>query len=134
MSGIVSGLSSDDRNTIGIYPLKGKLLNVRGEQIKKIADNKEITDIKKILGLETGYEYNSIDDVHKNLRYGKIMVMTDQDLDGSHIKGLCINLFHSEWSSLVRIPGFISFMNTPILRAKKGAQVKLFYNEGEKLG
>ena len=60
LSGIVSGLSSEDRNTIGIYPLKGKLLNVRGEQIKKIADNKEITDIKKILGLETGCEYNTL--------------------------------------------------------------------------
>jgi len=131
LSGIVSGLSSEDRNTIGIYPLKGKLLNVRGEQIKKIADNKEITDIKKILGLETGCEYKTMDDVHKHLRYGKIMVMTDQDLDGSHIKGLCINLFHSEWASLVHLPGFISFMNTPILRAKKGAQIKLFYNEGE---
>lgn len=131
LSGIVSGLSSEDRNTIGIYPLKGKLLNVRGEQIKKIADNKEITDIKKILGLETGCEYNTLADVNTHLRYGKIMVMTDQDLDGSHIKGLCINLFHSEWSSLVHIPGFISFMNTPILRAKKGAQVKLFYNDGE---
>jgi len=59
--------------------------------------------------------------------------MTDQDLDGSHIKGLCINLFHSEWASLVKIPGFISFMNTPILRAKKGTQVKLFYNDGEYL-
>ena len=45
MSGIVSGLSSDDRNIIGIYPLKGKLLNVRGEQLKKIMDNKEINDI-----------------------------------------------------------------------------------------
>ena len=131
MSGIVSGLSSDDRNTIGIYPLKGKLLNVRGEQIKKISENKEINDIKKILGLETGKEYESIDDVNKYLRYGKIMYMTDQDLDGSHIKGLCINLFHSEWASLVKIPGFISFMNTPILRAKKGTQVKLFYNDGE---
>lgn len=131
MSGIVSGLSSEDRNTIGIYPLKGKLLNVRGEQIKKISENKEINDIKKIMGLETGKEYESIDDVNKYLRYGKIMYMTDQDLDGSHIKGLCINLFHSEWASLVRIPGFISFMNTPILRAKKGAQVKLFYNDGE---
>ena len=131
LSGIVSGLSSEDRNTIGIYPLKGKLLNVRGEQIKKIADNKEITDIKKILGLETGCEYQNLGDVHKHLRYGKIMVMTDQDLDGSHIKGLCINLFHSEWASLVHIPGFISFMNTPILRAKKGAQTKLFYNDGE---
>ena len=131
MSGIVSGLSSDDRNIMGIYPLKGKLLNVRGEQLKKIAENKEINDIKKILGLETGKEYNTIDDVHRYLRYGKIMYMTDQDLDGSHIKGLCINLFHSEWGSLVKIPGFISFMNTPILRAKKGSQVKLFYNDGE---
>jgi DNA topoisomerase-2 len=131
MSGIVSGLSSEDRNTIGIYPLKGKLLNVRGEQLKKIAENKEITDIKKILGLESGREYTTIQDVHQYLRYGKIMVMTDQDLDGSHIKGLCINLFHSEWASLVHIPGFISFMNTPILRAKKGIQTLVFYNEGE---
>ena len=131
MSGIVSGLSSDDRNTIGIYPLKGKLLNVRGEQVKKIAENKEIADIKKILGLETGREYSTIGDVYQNLRYGKIMYMTDQDLDGSHIKGLCINLFHSEWASLVKIPGFLSFMNTPILRAKKGTQTLLFYNDGE---
>jgi len=131
MSGIVSGLSAEDRNTIGIYPLKGKLLNVRGEQVKKIAENKEITDIKKILGLETGREYKTINDVFQHLRYGKIMIMTDQDLDGHHIKGLCINLFHSEWASLIHIPGFISFMNTPILRAKKGAQVVVFYNEGE---
>jgi DNA topoisomerase II len=133
MSGIVSGLSSDDRNVIGIYPLKGKMLNVRGEQTKKISENKEITDIKKILGLETGKTYATIQDVHSSLRYGKVMIMTDQDLDGSHIKGLCINLFHSEWSSLVRIPGFISFMNTPILRATKGGKTLLFYNEGEYL-
>ena len=131
MSGIVSGLSSEDRNIIGIYPLKGKLLNVRGEQAKKIAENKEITDIKKIVGLENGREYATIEDVHTHLRYGKIMVMTDQDLDGSHIKGLCINLMHSEWASLVRIPGFLSFMNTPILRARKGTQTAVFYNEGE---
>jgi len=131
LSGIVSGLSSTDRNTIGIYPLKGKLLNVRGEAVAKISANKEITDIKKILGLESGKEYESIADINRNLRYGKIMIMTDQDLDGSHIKGLCMNLFHSEWSSLIRIPGFLSFMNTPILRAKKGGQVQLFYNEGE---
>jgi DNA topoisomerase-2 len=131
MSGIVSGLSSEDRNTIGIYPLKGKLLNVRGEQTKKIYENKEITDIKKILGLENGREYKTMEDVYQYLRYGKIMLMTDQDLDGSHIKGLCINLIHSEWASLTKIPGFISFMNTPILRAKKGSQTLLFYNDGE---
>ena len=131
MSGIVSGLSSEDRNIIGIYPLKGKLLNVRGELTKKISDNKEITDIKKILGLETGKSYKTLADVHASLRYGKVMIMTDQDLDGSHIKGLCINLFHSEWDSLTKIPGFISFMNTPILRAKKGSQILHFYNDGE---
>ena len=133
LSGIVSGLSSEDRNTIGIYPLKGKLLNVRGQTVKKIAENKEITDIKKILGLEAGRSYFNMDDVYQHLRYGKIMIMTDQDLDGSHIKGLCINLFHSEWASLLKIPGFLSFMNTPILRAKKGQQVVLFYNDGEYL-
>lgn len=131
MSGVVSGLSSEDRNFIGIYPLKGKVLNVRGEQVKKISENKEITDIKKILGLETGREYANINDVYANLRYGKIMYLTDSDVDGIHIKGLCINLFHSEWASLTRIPGFLSFMNTPILRAKKGNQTHQFYNEGE---
>ena len=131
LSGIVSGLSSADRNTIGIYPLKGKLLNVRGEKAMKISENKEIGDIKKILGLETGRNYATITDVNQNLRYGKILFMTDQDLDGSHIKALCVNLFHSEWSSLIKIPGFLSFMNTPILRAKKGNVVKLFYNDGE---
>jgi DNA topoisomerase-2 len=130
-SGIVSGLSSEDRNTIGIYPLKGKLLNVRGEQIKKIAENKEISDIKKILGLESGKEYTTLADVNQHLRYGKIMIMCDADHDGSHIKGLCINLFHSEWASLVKISGFLSFMNTPILRAKKGSSTLMFYNEGE---
>ena len=131
LSGIVSGLSSEDRNVIGIYPLKGKLLNVRGETVAKISANKEITDLKKILGLENGRVYKNIDDVHKHLRYGKIMILCDQDTDGSHIKGLCINLIHSEWASLIQIPGFLSFMNTPILRAKKGAQTNVFYNDGE---
>jgi DNA topoisomerase-2 len=131
MSGIVSGLSASDRNIIGIYPLRGKLLNVRGETVKKIGDNKEITDLKKILGLENSRTYNTIDDVHKHLRYGKIMIMCDQDTDGSHIKGLCINLFHCEWKSLTMIPGFISFMNTPILRASRGSQTLSFYNDGE---
>lgn len=130
-AGIVSGLSSSDRNVIGVYPMKGKLLNVRGEQVKKIADNKEITEIKKILGLEIGKEYKSMDDVAKSLRYGKVMIMCDQDVDGSHIKGLCINLFQSEWGSLSKIPGFIGFMNTPILKARKGQQELCFYNDGE---
>jgi DNA gyrase/topoisomerase IV subunit B len=128
-SGIISGLSSDDRNTIGVYPLKGKLRNIRGVNVK-ISENKEITEIKKILGLETGKNYSQ-EDIHICLRYSKIMFMVDQDADGSHIKGLCINLFHSEWPSLLYIPGFICFMNTPILKAKKGNMELNFYNNGE---
>jgi DNA gyrase/topoisomerase IV subunit B len=106
-------------------------MNTRGETIKKINENKEINDIKKILGLENGKEYHTIDDVHKCLRYSKIVLMVDQDLDGSHIKGLFINLFQSEWSSLTKIPGFISFMNTPLLKATLGKTTIPFYNIGE---
>lgn len=130
-TGVISGLSSEDRNTFGVYPLKGKVMNVRGELQKKVSENKEITEIKKILGLEAGKEYKSMEDVNKSLRYSKVVFMTDQDLDGSHIKGLCINLFQNEWSSLAHIPGFIGFMNTPILKAKKGQQELKFYNDGE---
>ena len=130
-AGIVSGLSSEDRNIFGVYPMKGKIMNVRGETTKKITDNKEITEIKKILGLESGKNYKDIEDVYKSLRYGKVLFMTDQDLDGSHIKGLGINLFQSVWPSLATIPGFIGFMNTPILKARKGAKELVFYNNGE---
>jgi len=129
-AGIISGLSSEDRNIIGVYPLKGKLLNVRGELPKRISENKEITEIKKILGLETGKNY-SAEQVATSLRYSRVLFMTDQDLDGSHIKGLCINLFESEWPSLTAIPGFIGFMNTPILKALKGSKTLMFYNDGE---
>ena len=129
-AGIVSGLSKEDRNVLGVYPMKGKLFNVRGESPKRILENKEVTEIKQILGIESGKEYTQ-EIVNTKLRYGKILFMTDQDLDGSHIKGLGINLFDSEWKSLIDIPGFIGFMNTPILKAKKGASELKFYNDGE---
>jgi DNA topoisomerase-2 len=129
-AGIVSGLTKEDRNYIGVYPMKGKIFNVRGETTKRISENHEISEIKQILGLENGRKYTA-DDVSTRLRYGKVLFMTDQDLDGSHIKGLGINLFQSEWPTLAEIPGFIGFMNTPIIKAKKGTQERVFYNEGE---
>jgi len=130
-TGVLSGLSSEHRNYIGIYPIKGKLPNVRGMTLKNILENDEIDDIKKILGLEIKKEYKTIQDVHKHLRYGRIVFTTDQDPDGSHIKGLGINLFQCEWPSLFRISGFISYMNTPILKAIKGNNQISFYNNGE---
>ena len=129
-SGIISGLSKEDRNIIGVYPMKGKMFNVRGEALKKISENKEFVEIKKILGLETNKKYGSLEEVHASLRYGKIIFMTDQDLDGSHIKGLGINMFDTLWDSLIKL-NVIGFMNTPILKAKKGKMELLFYNDGE---
>ena len=130
-AGVLSGLSKSDRDIIGIYPLKGKVQNVRGIDAQTISKNKEITELKQILGLENGRDYKTIEEVHKHLNYSKIMILCDADVDGSHIKGLLINLFDCQWPSLLRLRGFISYMNTPILRATKGNQQLLFYNEGE---
>jgi DNA topoisomerase-2 len=132
-AGVISALSSKDRDIIGIYPLKGKVLNVRGESVGKITANKEITELKRILALENGKDYKDV----SQLRYGKLMILTDADNDGSHIKGLIVNLFSSLWPSLLKIEGFISFMNTPILRAtpkskrEKNKEPLFFYNVGE---
>lgn len=71
----ISGISEIGREKYGVFPLKGKVMNVKDVSSQKIADNDEIANIKKILGLETGKKYTSIDD----LRYGGIMLMTDQD-------------------------------------------------------
>ena len=128
-AGIVSGLTTEDRNTIGVYPLRGKVLNIKDTPQNKINQNNEITAIKKILGLEANKPYRSRADVEKLLRYGRVLFMTDQDLDGSHIKGLCINLFHSLWHDLFKMDSFLGFMNTPILKAKKGKREICFYNE-----
>lgn len=130
-AGLLSGLSSADRDTCGVYSMRGKLLNVRGESVQRIANNQEISEIKQILGLVKGKHYGSIEEVHANLRYGKVVILADQDWDGSHIKGLDINLFACEWPSLLEIPGFFAFMNTPILKAKYKDQVMCFYNKGE---
>jgi len=127
-AGIVSGLSKEDRNSYGVFPLKGKLLNTLEAAMDKINNNDEITNIKKILGLTTGKTYTQ-EEATKQLRYGKLIFMTDQDLDGSHIKGLCINMFHSQWHDLVKLPNFFGFMNTPILKATKGKRSKSFYTE-----
>ena len=126
-AGILSGLTNVDRNVVGVYPMRGKLFNVRGETQKRINESKEINEIKKIMGLESGKVYTDT----KSLRYGQIVFMTDQDLDGSHIKGLCINFIAYLWPSLLHIDGFIGFMNTPILKATKPNQTLQFYTQGD---
>jgi DNA topoisomerase-2 len=130
-AGIISGLSAEDRNIYGVYPLKGKPPNIRNKQLKDILKNEQIDDIKKICGLELGKKYTSMEEVHKHLRYSKISIMTDQDKDGTHIKGLIINVFDCDWPELLRLNGFINYMNTPILIASRNKQKIEFYNESE---
>ena len=109
----ISGLSVVGRDYYGVFPLKGKILNVKDAAIAKITANEEITNLKKILGLEQGKVYSDM----SSLRYGKIMALCDSDVDGSHIKGLLFNVFQSLWPSLYKMDGFLVSMLTPIVKA-----------------
>jgi DNA topoisomerase-2 len=123
----ISGLKVVGRERYGVFPLKGKILNVKDASVDKKNANQELTYIKQILGLEHGKVYT---DLTKQLRYGRVMIMTDQDVDGSHIKGLLMNLFHTEWPSLLQLD-FLCCLMTPLLKATKGAQTLCFYSESE---
>jgi len=70
----MSGIAEVGRDHYGVFPLRGKLLNVREANHKQIMDNAEIQNIKQILGLQHGKQYDST----KGLRYGHLMIMTDQ--------------------------------------------------------
>jgi len=122
----IAGLKVVGRERFGVFPLKGKILNVKDATIEKKTKNDELTRIKRILGLEHGKTYKDI----KKLRYGRVMIMTDQDVDGSHIKGLLINLFHTEWPELLQM-NFLCCLMTPLLKATKGASVRAFFSASE---
>ena len=122
----ISGLKEVGRELWGVFPLRGKLLNVRDISQEKFSKNEELTSIKKIIGLEQKKKYAD----SKSLRYGRIMVMADQDLDGSHIKALLMNLFHTEWPSLMK-SGFICSLATPLLKATKKSVSVSFYTTQE---
>ena len=125
----ISGLSVVGRDIYGAFPLKGKVMNVRDASIDQIMKNSEITNLKKILGLVNGKVYTDT----KSLRYGKIMIMTDQDHDGSHIKGLVMNVFHHMWPSLLEL-GYITSMITPIVKVSLKKKIKSFYTLTEYQG
>ena len=136
----VSGLKAlgeERRKYYGIFPLRGKLLNVRDATVKQINDNEEIIALRNIIGLQIGKDYSKDS---SGLRYGAIMILTDQDEDGSHIKGLLFNFFHHFWPTLLKRNTAIKAMNTPLLRVwkmkKKGLRkirdpdsMQIFYAE-----
>ena len=121
----MSGLSVVGRDFYGVFPLKGKPLNVREANHKQIMSNDEIKNIVDIMGLKFGMEYN--EDNMKTLRYGHLMIMADQDHDGSHIKGLVINFIHHFWPSLLNVKGFLQQFITPIVKVTKGKKARTFF-------
>jgi len=113
----VAGLSVVGRKHYGVFPLRGKLLNCRDVPPERVNKNEEISNLKQILGLRHGCTYATAAEM-ATLRYGRVMLMTDQDQDGSHIKGLIINFFHTYWPNLLRRrnPSFLVEFITPIVK------------------
>lgn len=120
------------RDVYGVYPLRGKVMNVRDKSNTAVAANKEFENLKKILGLKQGKDY--ADDID-GLRYGKLMILTDADVDGTHIAGLIINLINVYWPKLLENNKFLVRMATPILKAtrkgKRSSEVKEFYGNSQ---
>ena len=127
-----SGICILGHDYYGCYPLRGKVLNARNASEVKYHENRELNDIKLILGLEDGKEYTDT----FSLRYGKIVCVKDADSDGADIMGLVINFFDSKFPSLLKIDGFFSEFISPMIQVikkdrKDGKNMIPFYNEVE---
>ena len=128
----VLGLSQDlfgkkGRDYVGIFPLKGKILNVRNSSVSQISGNKEICNLIKILNLRFGIDYTK-DEEFNSLSYGRIVVLSDQDSDGKHILSLSLNMLHKLFPSLLeRKEPFIYCMLTPLIKIYEKKELS-FYN------
>lgn len=116
----------------GYYPIQGKFINVTNT--KEDLDTKvEFTNIKKALGLKENTDY-SIDANFKQLRYGKIIITTDADVDGKHILSLILNMFSEKWPGLLQ-KDFVHYLMTPVIRVYKNEKadevIQKFYIEEE---
>jgi len=104
-------LSSRDPKTVGVFPLKGKPLNVRDIKVSKLTANEEFANIMAILGLKLREDHNIED-----LRFGKVLIASDFDPDGNHICGLIVNMFQQFWPNLIK-QGLLVRLRTPVIVA-----------------
>lgn len=111
---------------IGSIALRGKILNVTDCKLSDIIENQQITDLMIVNGLKIGEKVKSVAD----LRFGKIVVMTDQDLDGHHIFALACNFFSKFWPELFEL-GVIYKLTTPLIIAKTKTEELEFFNDNE---
>ena len=117
-----SAKQARERLTQAILPLRGKIINVKNANAAKILANTEISNLLQALGCQRGKKYNS-----KDLRYEKIIIMTDADVDGDHISTLLLTFFFSEIPSLIK-DGRLFLAVPPLYKISSGKEV-LYVND-----
>ena len=121
-----SAKQARNRNTQAVLPLRGKILNVASATAEKLRDNKELTDLVEALGCGIGAGFD-----RAKLRYGRIIIMTDADVDGAHIASLLMTFFYRELPELIR-HGHIHLAQPPLFRLTQGAKSVYAMNDADK--